>query len=360
MDESMISSRHSGLSGKKKIPRKPRPVGIEIKNLCDGKTKINLLLEKCERKEEMHLKEYHEQFGATTACVLRLTKPYHGTGRTVFGDSWFGSFKSCEALDQVGLHSTFIVKTAHVNFPKLMLNNMGRLEIGQYHSCILPSQTATGATYTAVKYQDKKVKQIVSTFATTVPGEPRKKDSRRTGNITVVPRPQIFSEYCQYAGAIDVFNHFRTGGGGLEDSWRTHSSKTRQFSGLVGFVETNAFLAMRYFSPGTGSTLHSSFRKDLANALLRNSVDRSTKLTLRPTLRSAPIDEHNQIKYEDKKRVRCFYCANKDWVKITSYTSWYCELCGPKRGLCSPNTGKNCFAAHITLGFPKKRYRKNL
>ena len=46
----MISSYHCNLSGKMKIQRKPHPIGVEIKGLADGKTKIILNIEKHEAK----------------------------------------------------------------------------------------------------------------------------------------------------------------------------------------------------------------------------------------------------------------------------------------------------------------------
>ena len=42
LDESMIISYHRNLKGKIKIIRKPRPIGNETKNMCDG-IQINLL-----------------------------------------------------------------------------------------------------------------------------------------------------------------------------------------------------------------------------------------------------------------------------------------------------------------------------
>ena len=117
VDESMIAIRHQDLQGIKKIARKPRPIGCEIKNLCDSRKSINLVLEKNEVKEKMESKKFHSTYGSTTACNLRLAEPYFGSGRTLYGDSWFGSVKSATALLEHGTCSTFIVKTAQ-KFPK--------------------------------------------------------------------------------------------------------------------------------------------------------------------------------------------------------------------------------------------------
>ena len=74
--------------------------------------------------------------------------------------------------------------------------------------------------------------------ATTVNGKPRTKVSTRTGETTTIPQPKLFSEYCKFAGSIDFYNHYRTEGKGLEDTWKTHSPKVWQFSGLIGFVNS--------------------------------------------------------------------------------------------------------------------------
>ena len=86
LDESMIKSIHRNLRGKTKIIRKPRPIGNEIKNLEDAASQIVLNLELYEVKEPMVTKEFVKPCGAT---MLRLTQPYHGSGRRVIADSRF-------------------------------------------------------------------------------------------------------------------------------------------------------------------------------------------------------------------------------------------------------------------------------
>ena len=355
VDESMIASWHHNLLGRKKIKRKPRPVGVEIKNLCDSKTMINLVLEKNESKVNMAEKEYHREFGATTACTLRLTRPYHGTGRTVYGDSWFGSVKTCQQLKNHGLFSTLIVKTAHINFPLEMLRGEGELTRGQYKSCINPTEDLI-----AVRYQDSKEKLLVSSCATTLPGPAKVKISSRTGLKKVIPRPKVFHDYCNNAGSIDIYNHVRTGSVGLEDTWKTHSGKIVQFAGLLGFVETNAFLAKKHFCcvESSDRNCHNTFRKNLSNQLLYNTIDSEQKVWLRPTLGSDNSKEHAQVRLS--KRTNCYICSNFDEERVINQTLWYCRACGPHKPLCSANTGRQCFAYHINYGFPEKKYRKKM
>ena len=67
-------------------------------------------------------KEFVDQYGATTATTLRLTAAYHGTGRIIVADSWFGSLKTAIALMKHGLYCNMLVKTAHKGFPRELLN----------------------------------------------------------------------------------------------------------------------------------------------------------------------------------------------------------------------------------------------
>ena len=353
VDESMIASRHIGLRGQKKIKRKPRPVGIEIKNLADSRSKINLVLEKNQEKSVMAKMPYVDQFGATTATTLRLTEPYHGSGRVVFGDSWFGSVKTCMELKKVGIYSTVVVKTAHKNFPKEIFMTMGAVNQGEFKSLELKDQGLI-----AVKYMDIKEKSLVSSFSTTIPGKPRIKISKRTKEKTIIPRPKIFSEYCEQAGAIDIYKHYRTGGTGLEDSWKTISPLLRQFAGLLGFVETNAFLAKKFFEDKAFD--HGQFRKNLANELLTNSLDKATLgLVLRYKGKQRLAEDHRLERMLSKQK--CFSCSNKGELRVEHKTIWCCACTGPKRPICSPNTGRNCYTDHVETGlFPTKKYRKKV
>ena len=66
--------------------------------------------------------KYHvEKYEATTAIILRLTQAYHGSGRRVAVDCWFGSVKSVFELQKCGLFSIMLVKTAHKHFPCTVL-----------------------------------------------------------------------------------------------------------------------------------------------------------------------------------------------------------------------------------------------
>ena len=70
----------------------------------------------------MAAKEFVDEYGTTTATMLRLTAAYHGTGRIIVADAWFGSLKTAIALIKHGLYCNMLVKTAHKGFPRELLN----------------------------------------------------------------------------------------------------------------------------------------------------------------------------------------------------------------------------------------------
>ena len=102
-----------------KIERKPKGVRTELKDAACAQTKAVIALEIREGKEAMALKDYASEYTkAGTATVLRLTKPWHGSGCVINGDSAFASvttavIKACSSLDlskllqRCSLSSTF-------------------------------------------------------------------------------------------------------------------------------------------------------------------------------------------------------------------------------------------------------------
>ena len=93
-----------------------------------------------------------------------------GTGRTVVGDSWFGSVQSTVKLWNVnGLHSIFIVKTAHKNYPQELLQDVP-LSCGGWTSAIA---TIEGHNMLAVRFINLQEKMFISDVSTTLEGPPR-------------------------------------------------------------------------------------------------------------------------------------------------------------------------------------------
>ena len=136
-------------------------------------------------KEKKHVTKY----GATCATTLYLTTDFHGTGRIVKADLWFGSVKLNIALKQSGLNSIMIVNTAHKRFPREALDSLD-LEIGEW---VAYNATFDDVKSQAVSFQDIKKKQFISTCSTILPASPRK--TKHLGEVSH-PSCRILLESC--------------------------------------------------------------------------------------------------------------------------------------------------------------------
>ena len=345
LDENMIKSFHHDLKGKIKIKRKPQPVGNEIKDMSDARTNIVVNLELYEGKEDMALKEHVGKFGATCATTLRLTERLHGSGRIVIADSWFGSVKTAIALKDRGLYSVMVVKTAHNRYPREKLAEHN-LSVGEWEAY---TATFDGVELMACSFQDLKLKQFISTCSTTIPGKPRK-----TKHYGDVPRPQVAELYLTYAASIDVHNHVRTGSLGLEDVLLTLSPHARQFSGIVGFLFTNAYLAFKYFKPDQGKLVHCNFKLALAEQLVKYQAVAEPTPARRSLSRSdanGAVTSHVPVKLPYPKP--CFYCRHGYGVSSRMTTTFMCKFCDVP--LHKSTHKLPCWELHMTHGLPKKR-----
>ena len=345
LDESMIKAYHRNLKGKVKIIRKPRPIGNELKNMADGRSKVVLKLEVMQGKEVNKNKEYNQEFGATTGAVLRLTKGLRGTGRIVVADSWFGSVKSAVELAKYGLYSIMLVKTAHKNFPMDKLNE-AHLERGEW--CTVNGITSEGIKLQAVNFMDLQLKHFISTCSTDFPGEPRK-----TKHCGLITRPAVAVDYLKSAAAIDIHNHVRTGSVGLEDAIKTKSPMVRQFTGVLGFLFTNAYLQYTYFK---SPMKHIDFKMNLANAMINFSVP--MKLSRSCLLAKELTSQHSVIKLAEKgvrSQKRCWYCKHGQ-RGVRKLTSYGCVKCGVP--LCPPTAELSCWDDHINFGLPEKKDKR--
>ena len=85
-----------------KIIRKPKEIGTEIKCLADGVVGIMLRLEICQGKEAECRKKW-SHLPAGTARTLRVSEPWHGTGRILVADSAFLSVTTAVECKKCGL-----------------------------------------------------------------------------------------------------------------------------------------------------------------------------------------------------------------------------------------------------------------
>ena len=350
MDESMIKSFHRHLTGKIKIMRKPRPIGNEIKDISDSRSNVVFRMELYEGREAMQGKEFVDEYGATAATSLRLTSDIQGSGRTVIADSWFGSVKTAICLRKRGLHSIMLVKTAHRNFPKELLNETP-IRRGDW---VAYSGEIQGVNLQAVAFMDLQKKQFISTCSTSIPGNPR--HTKHHGDVS---RPKVAEEYLSHAASIDIHNHFRTGALGLEDVVKTHSPHLRQVTGILGFLFTNAYLSFRYFKPGQSNLKHGDFKFALSAAMVQYTdvQDRNSSLRSCSSADSSIIQSSHKI-VRTSYPTPCYMCRHSYAESRKVNTTFRCQRC--EVAICKPSNaaGRICWEKHLD-GLPQKRRMNN-
>eukprot|EP00731_Ephydatia_muelleri_P009180 Em0004g1518a len=268
-----------GLPHVTKIARKPEGVETEYRTLSCGETKIMLQLEIQEGKVPMQGKEYAKDYGSGTSSLLRLTRYWSGSDRTVVADSAFASLKTAEALHKHrGLRFIGLVKTAHKRFPKAWLQKYPYTNRGDH--CVLQANI-DGRQYMAVGWNDKKLKMFISSTSRTTealcPAYKKRfrqstPEDRTSAPCVVfykeVKRPAVVEAYFDNANAIDVHNHLRQGGLELERHWKTQTWWHRNFATIFGMCESDAYLAFRYFHPLAPILSHREFTERLSLQLL--------------------------------------------------------------------------------------------
>lgn len=247
VDESMFSWYgrgtyfDDGMPAVIKIKRKPKGVGCEAKTIADSQTNIMIGLELNEGKNDMSNKKWQRQFDAGTATTLRLTEPWHGSGRIVVGGSWFSSVKTAVELSKCGLFYIGMLKTAHWNFPLKKLTDETPPAKG---SSVVAVAKVDNTDLYAISWRDRKVHTFISSCGTTLSGTPaRKRRYDECGSVCFkeILRPKIVETYFDGAPSIDIHNHIRQSGLALEQVWKTHKWTHRIFASLLGVIETNAF-----------------------------------------------------------------------------------------------------------------------
>ena len=122
----------------------------------------------------------------STATILLLTEAYHGSGRRVISDSWFGSVKCAKAVMERWLYLIMLVKTAHKDFPQELLSQ-NNLQRGEWNAVTAEIDDVELQT---CHFLDLQLKNFLSICSTTVPDHPRK-----TKHHGLVPCPQVAETY---------------------------------------------------------------------------------------------------------------------------------------------------------------------
>ena len=187
--------------------------------------------------------------------MLRLTEPWHGTGRAVIGDSWFGGMKGMKAVLDHGLEGTFCVKTQTSQYPmKYMKEKVDPLERGG--SIIMTTDTTVGSDEKmpiyAVGWRDLNSKFFLASHGTSLESTPltRRREQLHVQDDlywtvpveTYVPRSVLVSNYFDYMNRVDRHDRLRQDLLGLERVWLTKNWEHRLFATLLGICVVDAYL----------------------------------------------------------------------------------------------------------------------
>ena len=264
-----------------KIPRKPEPVGLEIKDLCDGESGIMLFIEIMEGVQIMTTKPFCARGRKDgTAQCLRFTQSWHGSGRVLVGDSAFASVQTCiEMMKVAGWYFVGLVKQSSAMYPKRHLQTM---QMGQRGNVATFTATRSGVTMLAHVWNDpgkpgKPRKSLISTFGTSTAAEAsqrRRKRKRDDGTwedyFKPVPRSELVKTYFTYAGAIDRHNRVRMDGIRMERTLEFKEWHRRVVTSLLGYVATDAFYGMK-LEQGDDLQLD-EFMEELAKSMIFNHL----------------------------------------------------------------------------------------
>lgn len=220
IDETMIgwSGVHSGRL--QYIIRKPTPLGILLKTLSCGYTGIILAAEVVEGKEVDKLKAWFEEFGHTTSTTLRVTQPYHGTGRYLVADAWFGQLKCAYALRKLGLFSIMNVKNNHKRFPKKIILDKLATRDDRAHMVV---RVEGGYEVYASGHMDVQPMVLVHTTGTSLEGTQRERSYRFWNHDNnqyqyqkyILTQPDVHARYREAFSKIDITNKSAVGHGSL-------------------------------------------------------------------------------------------------------------------------------------------------
>jgi hypothetical protein len=350
LDESMVQWQGRGMPGLMVILRKPTPIGLELHTLCCALCGILIWFEVYEGKGAMAVKEYCDRFGKSIALTLRLTKPFHSTGRVLIADSWFGSVACAIALFNKGIYAVMNVKTATKNYPKDQLmevvgeikgntaeNKKARRERRGKSIAFTQEVEVNGArnlTLLAAGHNKKVPLLLICTAFTMLPGDEHNKTwkvNNADGSVSLhsikTEQPDVHALYRLWMNIVDIHNKLRQGVVSMADVWGTIAWDKRHFAEGLGFWEVNVYKAFVNFCQAAHPKKipHGDFRARLAWAFLTlgrcpyptkdraaaNSSAGPSNYTTPGGLPEAPLPgaTHSYVKTPGTSGKTCRYCG---------------------------------------------------
>eukprot|EP00873_Tetraselmis_striata_P015222 jgi/Tetstr1/435486/TSEL_024391.t1 len=366
LDSTPRATKLGGLPNLSFIYRKPKPLGTEMKTVCDCDTGVMTYIEIQEGRDPMRVKPHAAEHGVTTACVMRMAETCTSTNSTLLGDAWFGSVKAAVQVGKMGRHFIGVVKTGHGLFPKAFLKS--QLTSAPAGSRVALSAIVDGVDLMAVgyKYNMRKVLFLVATAGASPleDGNPyiqRWADDFGNTVTRSIPRPYVLSNYFERSPRVDNHNQSRQHDLALEEAWKTQDCWFRLATTLCGIVTTDCRKITKFHAPYAhpyASMTIKDFSELMARALIYNGLDGDLapsrppghRLAIAPKRYLDTTDQHtpgNHGRYANgrSKQSRCCRCYRDEGEE--HWSSFYCVHCGIT--LCMPSSvhSRDCWQHHL-------------
>ena len=364
LDESMNSWLSKFCPGFMCVPRKPHPFGNEYHAIADGDGLGKPILwrmklvegkdrpKKADGRTWAYPTEY-DSMGATAKTMMTMTKPIHGQGKIVIGDSGF-----CVRDGVLACHRAGVFFQAYVKKRKAWPRGVPGDEIDEFFAnrqlgeCDTLTQYVDGIRFLVHCCRDSKyVSKIMSTHGMLDECQEHRTWRKVDGHWRSFNYTEPFSRYSRVKHWVDDHNNRRHDPIGLEEAWATKWWPMRQFTFICAVAEVNAcYSQARGRREATVPQL--DFRRKLAQQLLQNTLDVPVIV---PVARVANRNRSNTVhalrkrgKNEGKwqpgqrcfKEVRTVYLVLKCQRCQAKMCRTYCA-CHPSTPLC-----EGCFALH--------------
>lgn len=367
-------------------PRKPVPMGTQIRNGAEAFTGALVSLDIAQDVEIQRAKEHYGDeshlpskvpINAASSEVLRQAKMIWpgapedrdegDSARLLSGDAWFGSALSCVELKRrLDVDSGFVVKSGTHLFPKKTLLNVLKARHGNHlaGSWVVMSAEIAGVELLAIAYAWPKkgvsffVTTVGSTAAAAEPCVSHFEDESGEVWSKGIARPDIVPKIFELLPIIDSHNHERQSSLALEKCWPTQGPWFRLLATLSGMCLVDFKRVCAKLDPGKHGEMTT---KRLAYVLvgrlvpwLKRKAGEDAQLSNRSPKRHAGKNR----KTGATKQAWCFVC--RKYYKTPHWAGKKCAacnepICGPDRRKTGARRAMTCTHEHFNSLGPKIR-----
>eukprot|EP00956_Cyclotella_meneghiniana_P024387 scaffold48896_cov69-Cyclotella_meneghiniana.AAC.2 len=367
LDESMNSWLNKYCPGFMVVPRKPHPFGNEYHSIADGdkgypimwRVKIQEGKDRPKKADgSWAFPSEFESYSKTAKLMLEMTKPIHGSGKSVSMDSGFCVSAGILAMHDHGVYGQALVKKRGRYWPKGVPGDaidahFANKKVGEF-DCYMQDMEGKSFKVHCHK-EDGYVQKIMSTHGLMVETsrEAWRMDKDRQWGKFQLTEP--IANHNQSKHWVDDVNNRRHAPIGLEDIWATKWWPHRQFTFICSVAEVNANNSIA--RANNAPAMHQvAFRKALAEEMINNKITdsggvRSSPIRARKRSRES-IDEGHELQTKPH-HAASYDRTKKQWRKSKQrYLKQKCGTCKREvRTYCTCDKSvpmcNTCYAKHL-------------